>query len=192
MALKSIKPDTISTTARLWVPRLLISAAAGMIAAIPMAMVMSGLNRLLPARKSSWLTRRLPLPPKQVTNRLSRRLGIPWITWQGRQWDWTTWLAHLGYGAAAASLFPIITQSLRGPAALRGMVFAFGVWAASYLGWLPAVKIMEPATRQPARRNVIMITSHLVWGSLIGPLVGFVTRRIDQPRKANIPGSESQ
>lgn len=179
--------DRVLSVTRRWAPRLVASALAGMIAAIPMALVMNGLNRLLPARKTSLLTRWLPLPPKQITNRLSRRAGLPWITWQGRKWDLTTWLGHLGYGAAAASLYPAITKPLPIPNIMRGMLFALGVWAASYMGWLPALNIMESATQQTARRNTIMIVSHLVWGSIIGLLAGFFNRRMDRFQRSSIP-----
>lgn len=180
-------PAEITTETKRWAPRMLAGALAGMIAAIPMALVMAGLDRLLPASKGSWLTRWLPLPPKQITNRLSRRFGIPGITQQGREWNWPTWLAHLGYGAATASLYPVITRPLHIPKVLRGMLFALGIWAASYMGWLPAVNIIKPATKQPARRNIVLIGSHLVWGSLIGLLASFFVQRVDRFQRRNSP-----
>jgi len=157
------------------------SALAGMIAAVPMAWVMRGLNRVLPVRKTSWLTRLFSLPPKQVTKRISRRAGVPWVTKPGRRWDSATWLAHLGYGAAAASLYPVVTRPLPVPNIVRGMLFAIAVWAGSYLGWLPATNIMKPATRESARRNIVMIVSHLVWGALIGLLATNFSRRMSGP-----------
>ncbi|HAE50229.1 MAG: hypothetical protein CMO30_07955 [Tistrella sp.] len=39
------------------------------------------------------------------------------------------------------------------------------MWAASYLGWIPAARILKPATRHPWRRNLLMIAAHLVWGA---------------------------
>ena len=44
------------------------------------------------------------------------------------------------------------------------MVYGLGVWAMSYLGWIPAVRILTPAHRHPLRRNLLMIAAHIVWG----------------------------
>jgi uncharacterized membrane protein YagU involved in acid resistance len=158
----------------------LSGALAGLLAAIPMGLVMIGLNRALPARKRHWYTRWTSLPPKQITNRLFRRAGLPRGTTQAtNRWDPVTWLAHMGYGAATASVYPLVTRTLPIPGVLRGMLFALGVWAASYMGWLPAAKILPPATQQPARRNTVMILSHLVWGLLIGLLANRFSQRLE-------------
>ncbi|RPJ36656.1 MAG: hypothetical protein EHM21_18895 [Chloroflexi bacterium] len=152
---------------RTWGPRLLAGALAGMLASIPMAGVMDGLNRILPTQKRSWLDRLRPLPPKQITaSMLGRRVR------QGRKWDAPTWAGHLGYGAATASLYPVLTRPLPLPDILRGMLFATIIWAGSYLGWLPAFNIMPSAVKDTPRRNAVMILSHLVWGALTGLLAG--------------------
>lgn len=144
-----------------WISILTASALAGLVASIPMGLIMIGLNRVLSTRAE---------PPKLITKRLANRFGLGKTVRRGKRWDMTTWAAHLGYGAAAASLYPLLTRVLPIPSILRGMVYAMGVWAASYMGWLPAANILPPANRQPARRNVVMILSHLLWGSLIGLL----------------------
>ena len=41
------------------------------------------------------------------------------------------------------------------------------MWAASYLGWIPAAGLLKPATEHPARRNFMMIAAHLVWGAAL-------------------------
>ncbi len=176
------KPNRLSNEAARWAPRLLAGALAGMIAAVPMALVMAGLNKFMPAPRGprSWLSKLTPLSPKQITNRLAARTGLTRVVRPGRKWGVPTWLAHLGYGAAAASLYPVVTRPLPIPGVLRGMVFALGVWGASYLGWLPAVNILPPATEQPARRNAVLIASHLVWGSLIGLLANRIIQQFDR------------
>lgn len=78
---------------------------------------------------------------------------------------------HVGYGGATASLYPLVTSSLPVPAVVRGMIFALSVYTLSYMGWLPALNILAPATQTPARRNLLTIASHLVWGGLIGWIV---------------------
>lgn len=167
-----------------WAPRLLAGALAGLVASIPMALVMMGLNKILPSQKPSFWERFKALPPKQITRRVARRSGLGQITTSGQKWEGLTWLAHLGYGAATSSLYPLVTSALpfpqNKPAAniARGMIFALSVWASSYLGWLPALNIQPPATKQPARRNAIVIASHLVWGSLIGLITAWLANRL--------------
>jgi uncharacterized membrane protein YagU involved in acid resistance len=51
------------------------------------------------------------------------------------------------------------------PRKKTGAAAGLAVWLASYMGWIPAVHILEPATRHPARRNALMIAVHLVWGA---------------------------
>lgn len=154
--------------AQTWLKQIAAGALAGMIGAVPMGLIMIGLNRVLSPRSE---------PPKLITRRMMRRIGLGRSVRRGRTWDPTTWAAHLGYGAATASLYPVITRPLSIPRILRGMVFALGVWAMSYLGWLPAAHILPPANKQPARRNIVMILSHLAWGSLIGILTNAFERK---------------
>ena len=40
-----------------------------------------------------------------------------------------------------------------------------------YLRLLPAVGILEPATKHPPSRNFLMIAVHLVWGLVVGVFV---------------------
>jgi uncharacterized membrane protein YagU involved in acid resistance len=51
------------------------------------------------------------------------------------------------------------------PGKKAGAVAGTAVWLASYMGWIPAVGTLAPATRHPARRNALMIGVHLVWGA---------------------------
>ena len=39
------------------------------------------------------------------------------------------------------------------------------MWLASYMGWIPALAVLKPATRHPLRRDALMIGVHFVWGS---------------------------
>jgi putative membrane protein len=44
----------------------------------------------------------------------------------------------------------------------------------SYLLALPILKILTPATEHPARRNILMILAHFVWGATLGLVVALV------------------
>lgn len=112
-----------------------------------------------------------PEPPKQITEEAAEWAGVEHRLPPGRTWGSATWLGHLCYGAPAGSLYLLTLYRLPLPHFLRGMLFALGVWAGSYLGWLPAVGTLPPATQQPARPNTIIIASHLLWGGLIGMLL---------------------
>jgi uncharacterized membrane protein YagU involved in acid resistance len=61
-------------------------------------------------------------------------------------------------GAAIAAMNPDLKKK-------TGAAAGLAVWLASYMGWIPAVGNLEPATRHPARRNALMIVAHLVWGA---------------------------
>lgn len=130
----------IKHSAQEWAPKFFTAAMIGLATSVPMALVMSGLDRLLPKPKSAWWS----LPPKRITARFARRSGMNRMITPGAKWGAPTWLAHLGYGAATASLYPLFSRLLPFPSVLRGMVFAMTVWAGSYLGWLPAVKSCRP------------------------------------------------
>jgi uncharacterized membrane protein YagU involved in acid resistance len=86
-------------------------------------------------------------------------------------------LAHFGYGAATGALYAPLARALRPPAVPGGVAFGLAVWGASYLGLLPALGILRPATEHPPRRTALMIAAHVVWGAVLGLLVAQLRRR---------------
>jgi hypothetical protein len=80
-----------------------------------------------------------------------------------------TLAAHFGFGAATGALFAAGSKELQHqyPVA-AGIGYGLCVWAGSYLGWVPGLRLMPPATRQPAARNIMMIAAHVVWGATLG------------------------
>lgn len=140
--------------------------AAGLAATVPMTLAMAAMHRRLPARQ------RYPLPPRQVTMNAARKAGVePSRDLDEQERVGLTMLAHFGYGAAVGALYgPMAPKSL--PASILGGVgWGLAVWAGSYLGLLPALNLLSPATRHPARRNALMIAAHVVWGAATGVLV---------------------
>lgn len=81
---------------------------------------------------------------------------------------------HLGFGAGTGGLFGFLHRHLRLglPAELHGVVFALGVWAVSYKGWIPAVGIMPQPERDRPGRPLVMILAHVVYGAVLGRTVG--------------------
>ena len=151
--------------------RLIAGAIAGTAATLPMSAVMVALRQAAPSAQ------RQSLPPKQITLELARRAGIA-RKLDGAERDAASTVMHFGYGGAVGALYPYASQRLPGPTLLRGALFGLAVWAASYLGWLPAEGILRPATREPAGRNTMMIGAHLVWGAA----TAVVSERLLRPR----------
>jgi uncharacterized membrane protein YagU involved in acid resistance len=135
-------------------------AIAGFIATVPMTAVMVLLHRMLPRHE------RYPLPPRQITEEMSRRTGARKHMDESER-ESTTLLAHFGFGAAAGALYIVLANLLPMPPVLRGLVYGLMVWGGSYMGWLPAARVLPPATEQPTRRTLLMIFAHLVWGSFL-------------------------
>jgi len=137
-------------------------ALAGLIATVPMTLFMLGWHRNLP------VSQRYPLPPSLITTRAFGSIPIP-----GRPAPMpnlaATLATHFGFGTATGALFSIAPDALRRQYPLAtGIVYGLCVWAGSYLGWVPSLGLMPPATRQPAARNLMMVAAHVVWGATLG------------------------
>jgi hypothetical protein len=138
-------------------------ALSGCLATAPMTAVMETAFRQLPRREQ------YPLPPRLITMRVADKVGIRSELDEEERTSLTL-ASHFGYGAAMGGILGAIAGR-RGAGAVTGAVFGLGVWTGSYLGLLPAIGLMSPATEHPARRNALMIGAHLVWGSAAGLLL---------------------
>jgi len=135
------------------------SGLAGLAATVPMTVTMMALQRQLPRHE------RHPLPPRTITEEAAENTGVAAALSEREKRKLTT-LAHFGYGTAVGALYGTLPGSDRdGSSIVRGMLYGLGVWSVSYLGWLPAVGSDAAANRESARRNALMIASHLVWGA---------------------------
>ena len=131
----------------------MLGGIAGVVGTAAMTETMRLMFTHLPA------TERYPLPPREITEIIatSQAKASETVARTG------TIAAHFAYGAAAG----LIYGSLLRPAAVRsGAAYGVAVWAVSYLGWLPAARILKPAVEHPFRRNLLMIAAHLVWGGV--------------------------
>ena len=137
-------------------------AIAGLLATVPMSLVMELMRRRLPMHE------RGRLPPKKIAVRLARRFGMQ-SHMDVSQRGALTLLTHFGFGAAAGAIYSPLGHRLHSLAApLRGILFGLTVWLVSYMGWLPAVGLFGPATRDAPRRTALMIAAHVVWGAALG------------------------
>jgi hypothetical protein len=86
--------------------------------------------------------------------------------------------AHFAFGAGAGALYGAATAPaarLRAPATVAaGLLFGTAVWLVSYQGWVPALKIMPPASRDHPGRVGTMLAAHWVFGAALA----LVTRRL--------------
>ncbi len=127
--------------------RLLIGAIAGFVGTLAMTSAMVKLHRKLPAKA------RYPLTPREIIDSAGK-------TPDEAAKDLTT-AAHFAYGAACGSLIAAANPRM---APATGAAAGVAVWLVSYMGWIPGVGLLKPATRHPLRRNALMIRAHLVWG----------------------------
>jgi hypothetical protein len=156
-------------------PGLYQGALAGLVATAPMTAVMLLLHRLLPGYE------RYPVEPYRITTRVARRLGFARGLRGKPERAAATTVAHFGYGAAAGALFPPLAARLPLPTVLTGTLYGLLVWAGSYLGLLPALGVLTPATQHPRRRNLLMIAAHLVWGAVLGLIVQHRAKQAASP-----------
>lgn len=148
--------------------RLLKGAAAGFVATAPMSLTMVLGWRLLPRREQ------YHLPPRLITNEITERAGIEDELTED-QLVGLTIVSHFGYGALFGAIYALFDHRLRMHSSLRGAMMGLALWIGSYLGWLPAMGILRPATQHPWRRNLLMIVAHLIWGVTLGELARKLT-----------------
>ena len=93
-------------------------------------------------------------------------------------------IGHASYGTAVGALYGLVFGKSEHPSKnenpkTTGIAFGVAVWAVSYLAMLPALGLLKPATKHPARRNTLMILAHLVWGSLTGVVFNRLEQKLD-------------
>jgi hypothetical protein len=145
-------------TMTLWSPgssRLLLGALGGIAGTVTMTMAMRRMHRRLADDE------RYPLPPREIIESMARSPQGHRRT-DERELQEITLGAHFAYGAATGALYHLLRPA---DGVASGAGYGLLVWAASYLGWIPGLAILEPATRHPLRRNGLMLIAHLVWGA---------------------------
>jgi hypothetical protein len=140
---------------------LMIGAAAGATATVPMTMVMEKLHELLPGEPAA------PLPPREITESVAEKAGLA-ATLDEPQMENLTLASHIGYGAACGAVLGLIAPRNTAAAVGVGALFGLAVWAGSYKGWLPALNVRHDAKYDPPARSALMIAAHLVWGAAAG------------------------
>lgn len=163
--------------------RVLLGILAGTAATVAMTAAMRRMHRQLPARE------RYPLPPREITERVSRFVASDLERPQE-----ATLSNHFAFGAAAGAFYAVL---FKGRSLAAGAIYGLTVWATSYLGWIPATDILANPRTHPPRRNLLMLTAHLVWGAVLTASLHELERA--QPEifsgrgaQRDIPGSPDQ
>jgi uncharacterized membrane protein YagU involved in acid resistance len=151
----------------------LSGALAGCIATAPMTAAMELMFRLLPRHEQ------YPLPPSEITNELTDQAGVR-KDLDRQKYMGLTLFNHFAYGTGAGAVYGSVAKYVPGAPVLKGISFGLGVWTVSYLGLLPALGIMRPATEHPSRRNLLMILAHVVWGSVTGAVTARLAQQADK------------
>jgi uncharacterized membrane protein YagU involved in acid resistance len=141
----------------------LVSAAAGIVATVPMTVAMEQLHRVLPDDHR-------PLPPREVIEGLYEQFGAYPIA-DERQLQESTVLLHYLFGGAAGAVFPLLAPKSLPAAVGAGVLYGMIVWTGSYLGWLPAIGVRHHAKHDSTARTGLMVAAHMVWGMTLGLLL---------------------
>jgi len=146
------RPEPISAA-------LLRGALAGLGATVAMSAVMLGARRL-------GLTP--TLPPERIAQEGAEAARA---RANGGQIDATATVGHLGFGAAGGAAFAGMARVL-GAAAVTplAMGWALVIWAGSYFGWIPALRILPPPPQDHPGRVGTMLVAHLVYGAALATL----------------------
>jgi uncharacterized membrane protein YagU involved in acid resistance len=150
------------------VRKLLNGAAGGFVATIPMTITMLLGWTVLPRGE------KYPLPPREIAEEFVQKVGIK-DQMSDDQLVAATLVSHFAYGTLTGAGYGLLEPSIPLPASVKGILAGLGVWAGSYLGWLPATDILRPATQHPWHRNLLMILAHVVWGATLGEVTQKLT-----------------
>lgn len=149
--------------------KILLGALAGLAATVPMTILMVESHRRLPKKE------KYPLAPREIFDEVTERVEVDDDLTESEKTNLSLG-AHFAYGTTTGAIYGMLPIKHN---AANGVAYGLGVWAVSYLGWLPAMEILRPATEHPARRNALMIAAHVVWGASLGAMVGEIEKRIE-------------
>jgi uncharacterized membrane protein YagU involved in acid resistance len=145
--------------------KILFGALAGIVATIPMTLLMIEWHQRLPPAE------KYPLPPREIVDELAEKAGVDEHLSETEKTNLSI-IGHFAYGALNGAVYAPLVSLVQTPNPVNGVVYGLGIWTASYLGWLPALHILRSADEHPAQRNALMITAHIVWGGTLGFAAG--------------------
>lgn len=144
-------------------------SVAGLVATVPMTATMELLYPLLPPEQH------YPLPPREITDVLANRSGLGARLSEPDRYGASLAL-HFAIGTTMGAVYGCLAGRSPLPPPVEGAAYGVAVWAVSYLGGLPVLRILRPATEHPPPRTALMIAAHAVWGAAVGLLLDRLQR----------------
>jgi hypothetical protein len=147
--------------------------AGGVVATVAMSAVMLG------AQKLGLLGE---MPPRKITDALLGVVGLRGKTPKPARRALAT-LNHFAFGGACGALFGLThdvwrvraasTSGVRGHRApvAAGLAFGTAIWAVSYAGWVPALRIMPTPKSDRPGRPASMVLAHWVFGAVLAKII---------------------
>jgi hypothetical protein len=147
--------------------------AGGLVATVAMSTVM------VVAQKAGLMGH---MPPKKISDGFLAALGIRRKTPEPARKALAT-LNHFAFGGACGALFGLGREvwrvRSRGSFGVRrrrapivaGLAFGTAVWAVSYMGWVPAMRIMPKPQNDRTGRPTSMVLAHWVFGAVLAKIV---------------------
>ena len=132
-------------------------AVSGVVAVVPMSLVMFVAQRLgaLPHP-----------PPEEITDATSRRVGLEVSEDTSNA---LSALGHVAYGARIGAAYGCLVPS-RLAGRRTGIAYGLAVYGASYLGWLPALHLRPAGQGHANKPTLAMVLAHVVYGGVLGRL----------------------
>lgn len=108
-------------------------------------------------------------PPEAITRTAARR--VTGVEPRGTTADLLSSASHLGFGVSSGAVYAALPAAHRVPPPVRGAAFGVGVWAVSYLGWVPrGLGALPSAEDDRNDRVAVMVLAHVVYGAVLGAL----------------------
>lgn len=102
-------------------------------------------------------------PPVEISANIARRTWL--LPERSNPVFPLAWIgAHFAYGAASGVGFTLLRRYLPASPAQAGLLFGLGVWAISYLGYVPALHLYPDPEDDSRPRQAVMIFAHGVFG----------------------------
>ena len=136
-------------------------AVSGLVATVGMSAVMLAFRKQMGEQ-----------PPDAIATEAAHAVGADPTEEQA---DVLASFAHAGFGATVGAGYALLPRY--GPPPLRGVLLALGVWGVSYQGWVPALGILPPASRDKPGRPAVMVAAHVVFGAVLGAVEDRLRRR---------------
>ena len=102
-------------------------------------------------------------PPVEISANIARRTWL--LPDRAHKSFPVVWIgAHLSYGMTCGMVYRLVRRFLPRSQTLAGLFFGLGVWAISYLGFVPALRLYPWPTDDARPRRIVMIVAHGVFG----------------------------